>query len=270
MKWNAIQDRVRGTLLGLAAGDRNGGPIRFATRLAESLLDRDGFDPDDVRKRYAAWWREGACDTGAVAALVLDKISKGVSPEEATLAADEELGGRTAGCNPAHRCPPLAAAAFLSDRQLSAAAKTEAALTHRHPLAGEVSAAAVELCRAMIQGTSWRQATALIRSRTSPWLSDALDPEAETPLRRDGFSPNVLRAAAWFLSRQSNFPDALNASLDFAGPANYCPVIVGSLAGARWGASAIPSDAFKDAETQALVGDLADRMAFAWNHRPPE
>ncbi len=31
------KDRAEGILLGLAAGDRNGGPIRMAVRLAESL-----------------------------------------------------------------------------------------------------------------------------------------------------------------------------------------------------------------------------------------
>jgi hypothetical protein len=33
--------------------------------------------------------------------------------------------------------------------------------------------------------------------------------------------------------------EVLQKSIEFAGPANYCPVLVGSLAGARWGASSI-------------------------------
>ena len=35
----AIQDRCRGLLLGMAAGDRSGRPIQMAVRLAESLVD---------------------------------------------------------------------------------------------------------------------------------------------------------------------------------------------------------------------------------------
>jgi ADP-ribosylglycohydrolase len=50
------EDRCRGFLIGLAAGDRFGGPIRMAVRLAESLLDRDGFHPADILNRYLAWW----------------------------------------------------------------------------------------------------------------------------------------------------------------------------------------------------------------------
>jgi hypothetical protein len=55
----SVQDRCRGVLLGLAAGDRNGGPIRMVVRLAESLLELGRFDPTDILGRYLCWWREG-------------------------------------------------------------------------------------------------------------------------------------------------------------------------------------------------------------------
>jgi hypothetical protein len=79
----AVQDRCRGVLLGLAAGDRNGGPIRMALRLAESLATRHGFDADDVLARYVAWWREGVFDTGPVAAGVLARVAAGEVPAAA-------------------------------------------------------------------------------------------------------------------------------------------------------------------------------------------
>jgi hypothetical protein len=44
----ATADRCRGVLLGLAAGDRNGGPTEFAVCLAESLAERRAFDRDDM------------------------------------------------------------------------------------------------------------------------------------------------------------------------------------------------------------------------------
>ena len=51
-------------------------------------------------------------------------------------------GGKTAGCNPAHRSPPLAMLAALADDDLPGRAATEARLTHHDPLAGDVAAAA--------------------------------------------------------------------------------------------------------------------------------
>jgi hypothetical protein len=50
-------DRCRGVLVGLAAGDRNGGTIRMAMRLAESLLDCGDFDVADILKRYLRRWQ---------------------------------------------------------------------------------------------------------------------------------------------------------------------------------------------------------------------
>eukprot|EP01126_Amoeba_proteus_P013418 TRINITY_DN1570_c0_g1_i1.p1 TRINITY_DN1570_c0_g1~~TRINITY_DN1570_c0_g1_i1.p1 ORF type:complete len:100 (+),score=10.82 TRINITY_DN1570_c0_g1_i1:107-406(+) len=50
------EDRVRGAFLGLAAGVRNGGPMRMAMRLAESLLDKRQLDMNDVVKRYHDWF----------------------------------------------------------------------------------------------------------------------------------------------------------------------------------------------------------------------
>jgi ADP-ribosylglycohydrolase len=56
MRVELQHDRVRGILIGLAAGDRNGGPIRMAVHLAESLAEKGRFDAEDVFGRYLAWW----------------------------------------------------------------------------------------------------------------------------------------------------------------------------------------------------------------------
>ena len=86
----SIQDRYQGALLGLAAGDAVGTTLEFnppgtfepmtdmvgggpfglesgqwtddtsmALCLAESLIERQGFDPADQMSRYVRWWREG-------------------------------------------------------------------------------------------------------------------------------------------------------------------------------------------------------------------
>ncbi len=73
------QDRVEGILLGLAAGDRNGGPIRMALLLAESLAALKRFDREDVLRRYLDWWHREGFDTGPIVAEVLDRIRAGRS-----------------------------------------------------------------------------------------------------------------------------------------------------------------------------------------------
>jgi ADP-ribosylglycohydrolase len=142
MSGTGVQDRCRGVLLGLAAGDRNGGPIRMAVRLAESLLELGRFDPQDIVARYLRWWRAGAFDTGPVRGRALELMAAGMSSSEASAQVHQEFAGQTAGCNPAHRSPPLAMLASLADDDLSHCAITEARLTHHDALAADVAAAA--------------------------------------------------------------------------------------------------------------------------------
>ena len=50
------QDRVSGLLLGLTAGDKNGGPMRMALRLVESLAKCESLQMEDLEERYLNWY----------------------------------------------------------------------------------------------------------------------------------------------------------------------------------------------------------------------
>lgn len=248
------QDRCRGVLVGLAAGDRIGGPVRMAVRLAESLADRAGFDPADVLARYLDWWRAEGFDTGPVAHRVFALVADGKPVHEATVQVHREMGGMTAGCNPVHRAPPLAMSAIIADADLAECAATEAGLTHYHPLAGGVSAAAVTLCRALIRGVKWEEAGRMF----GPLGCD------EPPDDPGGYSPAVYRAAAYFVGTSTGFGEALDRAVAFAGPSNYCPVLAGAIGGARWGAKAIPADALAHVAILPRVRAAADALAAGW------
>jgi ADP-ribosyl-[dinitrogen reductase] hydrolase len=242
-------DRCRGVLVGLAAGDKNGGPIRMAMRLAESLVACGGFNASDILERYLAWWREGAFDTGPVSHRAFALLAAGMSVQEATAQVHREFGGMTAGCNPAHRSPPLSMLAAIADDDLAAFAMTEARLTHYDPVAGEIAATVNKLCRALILGGGW---------------DHALFPQEEGPGNNGGFAPDVLRAALHFVGTSGSFTEALDRSLAFAGPANYCPVLVGAIAGARWGASAIPPSSLAHVDILPRVVAAAESLASGW------
>jgi ADP-ribosyl-[dinitrogen reductase] hydrolase len=259
-------DRARGILIGLAAGDRIGGPVRMAMRVAESLAETEAFEADDVLSRYLAWYREGAFDTGRVAEHVLRRIAEGKDPYVALFAADRECAGRTAGCSAAHRIGPIAMASFLSDEQLPSVALEEARLTHLHPLAGDVAAATAVLCRALIRGRSWSEALAVAAEGRLPETVDALLGNAErNQLRDGGFAPDVLQAAVLFTGQAESFEGALAAALAFAGTPNYSPVLVGAIAGARWGAKAIPERELAHCDVLHRVATTARDLAAAWD-----
>jgi ADP-ribosyl-[dinitrogen reductase] hydrolase len=247
-------DRCRGVLIGLAAGDQIGGPIRMAVRLAESLLDCGGFNASDILERYLHWWREGAFDTGPVSGRTLELVAAGMPVVEATVQVHREFGGKTAGCNPAHRSSLLSMFAAIADGDLAACAIAEARLTHHDPLAGEVAAIVNKLCRALIREGRWGDA---LRH-----CSRFADPDE--PGNNGGYAPDVLRAAMFFVGTSVCFTEALQRSLAFAGPSNYCPVLVGAIGGARWGVSAIPPSSLAHADILPRVWTAAEALAAGW------
>lgn len=160
----------------------------------------------------------------------------------------------------------MAMAGFLSDEELSAHALTEARLTHADPIAGDVAAAVVVLCRALIRGILWRKSLEMAAEKRDPRTQEALWPGKAKKLGRGGFAPEALAAAIHFVERHDRFAEALRASIEFAGPANYCPVLVGAIAGARWGGSAIPPAALDHCEILAQVRDTANKLGVTWGH----
>lgn len=260
----AARDRVAGVLVGIAAGDLYGGPLRMALHLAESLIACGEFNASDVLSRHIGWFKEGAFDTGPVAENVLARIAAGEPPEVAVRTVHEARGGLTAGCNAAHRCAPLAMAHCLDDGNLRDAAVQEAALTHFDPLAGDVSAAVVVLCRSLIIGDAWADALALAARGRKELTQRALCVAERATLSTGGYAPNVLAAAIHFVDRHRDFGSALDASFEFAGGGNYCPVLVGAIGGARWGQRSVPAERLQHAELLPRVRAAAECLAESW------
>lgn len=271
-----VRARCRGALLGLAAGDRIGGPTVLAMRLAASLLQRRGLDLTDVAARYLDWWRAGAFDAGPTFTEVFALVARGTPPQEAARRVHDRRAGLTAGCNPAHRIASLAMAACVPDHALADSARAEAALTHAHPLAGDASAAMAVLCRGLIRGSSWQEAVLLaVSACQEPETHEALVAGQHSLGERDpsGYSPSVLRAAVFFVADSTavRAGDALSRAVNFAGAANYCPVLVGSLLGARWGADAIPTRLLDSHPRRAGLSTkeelfaAADHLAAGWS-----
>jgi ADP-ribosylglycohydrolase len=260
-------DRVRGVLLGLAAGDRIGGPIQMALRLAGSLLSNQGFDQEEVGKAYLEWWRSEGYDTGPTADRVFQLADIGKPFEFAASAVHIAAEGLTAGCNPAHRAAPLAMASWLGDDELEVVARADASLTHKHPLAGAAAASAVGLCRRLIKGADWHAARGLVAVAADPEIREAGFAGPEEILSTGGFAPDVLGAALFFVRTSASFAEALERSIDFAGASNYCPILVGSIGGARWGASAVPDEAVEHCAVLPEVRDIASALAGAWEEK---
>lgn len=229
------EQRIRGCLYGLAAGERNGGPVRMALRVGQSLAAHRGFDAEDIFSRYRNWWQDGAIDTGNVFAMVMTRMDyDGMTRREAVTWVDNKLKGRTAGVNPAHRIAPLACCLSVRDGELASMAREEAQLSHASPIAADASAFVVVLLRALIRGEDWQRALTLAGQQIQHPQSRLTRQAPLLPLDENGFAPTIVANALHFVEQADSFDAALTASIRHAGGANYSPVLVGAIAGALY------------------------------------
>jgi len=281
------RDRVRGLLLGLAAGDALGHAAHglpsgawsdktaMALCLADSLVTRGGADAVDQAGRYRDWQRSGLwSSTGACVG-----ISAATSR---ALAATQWSGNPYAGSHdPAHAdAEPLArigpAVAWFGERPGEAieAAVNCARVTHQAP----VTLDAVRLFAALLFGAlEGRDKAALLAADFTP-APDAWRPESlRSPVREvaagawRGRAPRrLLRGRLAAVAALEAALSAFEAGDDIAGCAAVAasrpdggPVaaaMAGQLAGACYGAAALPAELQGSLARAGEIAALADAL----------
>ncbi|MCK9316921.1 MAG: ADP-ribosylglycohydrolase family protein [Methanoculleus sp.] len=278
-------DRYRGCLLGLAAGDALGTTLEFrppgtfapitgmvgggpfglrpgewtddtslALSLAESLIEKSGFDPVDQLERYVRWYREGhlsstgTCfDIGTTTRKALERFS--LSREPFPGLTDE----RSAGNGSLMRVCPVPMFYAADPVRAIELSGESSRTTHALPVA-------VDACRffgGLILGAlAGAPKEVLLSERYSPvpgyWeehpLAGEIDAVAagsylrkEPPaIRGRGYVAASLEAALWAFSRSSTFAEGCLLAVNLGEDADTTGAIYGQLAGAYYGAAAIP------------------------------
>jgi ADP-ribosylglycohydrolase len=249
-------DKARGCLVGLALGDDNGGPTAMMLKNLETMTRVRTIMPQYFGKGYLEWFKEDGFDAGLVTHKVLELVDSGLSFDDAAKQVDEELDGMTAGISPAHRSIPLTlyfVAWYLKSpnffeefpntgfQEFEFLIWQEAQLTHLHKEASQVSQAVNAICMYLILGKDdFKSIQFGMKFLSYDWawhdnIFKHIDSLTIDDLSDGGYAPDVLVAALWFLLNTRSFKDALEQSKEFAGVANYCPVLVGSIGGAMYG-----------------------------------
>ena len=212
-------------LRGLAAGDKNGGPIRLAMLLYDEV-SKSGFTEKGVFQAYYNWITTKGFDTGPTFEQVCFYVRGGCDISQAVELTHWDMNQKTAGVGPAHRATPLAL--FYRGSALDDVVCREAKLSHYSSIASETSVVAARLCSHLLDGFELEEAI----HKASVGMQHVSLAYLEMENRnKGGFGPNVLQTALSFLREGGDFAHALNSSLQFAGPNNYCPVLVGSIGG---------------------------------------
>lgn len=301
-------DRYRGALLGLAAGDALGTTLEFrspgtftpisdmvgggpfglapgywtddtslALCLAESLIERRGFDPADQLQRYVRWSREGhlsstgSCfDIGTTTAAALRRFVRTGDPFPGDTDPESQANGSLMRLAPA----PMF---FAFDYEIAIEMSGESSRTTHG------SQACVDACRyyggliaAALRGRSKEQ---LLSPRFHPergsWAEDALQPaighvaagsfkEKEPPdIEGSGHVVRAMEAALWAFARSENFRDGCLLAVNLGDDADTTGAIYGQLSGAYYGARGIPSEWLDQLARRELIADFADDLRQA-------
>ncbi|MDQ3334180.1 MAG: ADP-ribosylglycohydrolase family protein [Myxococcota bacterium] len=271
---------------------------QLAICIARSLVERGGFDPADIAKRYIVWL-EHAFDVGGQTLGAIDQLRDGTPYSSAGLTVWRERERKPAGNGSLMRTAPIAVA--FADKPMAAvveAAMVESMITHADPrcalACAAFDAAAAAAIVTPLDGAAMvkvaRAGLALGAQRLRAGWSDPLDREhlerAVVELEGDldaalavepgvyrvglhvhetaGFVRVAFRLAFWHAVHTPSWRDAVVDVASRGGDADTNAAIVGALLGARDGASAIPA-AWRD---RVLAATQPGPAAWADAHHP--
>ena len=267
------RDRACGALLGIAVGDALGTTLEFVSRdtaprhaeiigagpfrlpagvwtddtsmalaLAESLAEQGALDPADVARRWIAWWREGVysptgrCfDIGTITRDALARIRTSGDPFGG-LAAENMAGNGSL-----MRLSPVVLPAFAAPDLAAQMARTQSLITHGAPQAVDACAwFARLLCTTIASGTRPQPTPdARLHPSVAAVVAGPWDKPREEIIS-SGYVVHTLEAALWAVSTTSSFEEALVEAVNLGDDADTVGAVAGQLAGALYGAAAIP------------------------------
>ncbi|MET7593469.1 ADP-ribosylglycohydrolase family protein [Streptomyces sp. NPDC005481] len=272
--------RVTGTVLGSAIGDALGAPFEFgpegafsarfpvpgqggemcggggwdpgeatddtqmAVLVGESLLERGGLDPADLFARFRRWAAAEPKDIG----LQTEAVLTSGDPWDTAAALHFQVSQRAAGNGALMRAATSAVRfAPLGREATMDAARRIAALTHGDRAAWEGTALFHELVRVALDGrdplAAVPGALAAVdpghRARYAAVLAPDWHPDLATEF--NGAVWPCLGSAVWALRITGSYEEAVRAAIDLGGDTDTVAAVTGGLAGAVYGADAVPA-----------------------------
>jgi ADP-ribosyl-[dinitrogen reductase] hydrolase len=299
-----LSDKYTGCFVGLAIGDTLGMSVEFETRgsfkprtkpaaggpfdlplgywtddtsmalcLADSLLEKHGYDSFDVMDKYYAWWHTGYRSSTGSCFDIGNQVSTAINRYKLDGRAVVDIDTKrltSAGNGSIMRLAPVIIAAHASGQSIEAAmefARISARETHysREAEAGTAIFGAL-LYNAFdgVQKTNIfafgqypqnEEFSAIIRI-----LKAAKDQTAET-LKPTGYIVNSLEAAVWAFMNHDRFEQGVLAAVNLGGDADTIGAIYGQLGGAFYGHQAIPESWRSVLYEETEIIDLASRLA---------
>lgn len=292
-------DRYRGCLLGLAVGDAIGTAVEFKARgsfppvtdlvgggafnlkpgqwtddtsmalcLAESLVEKNGFDARDQMNRYLNWYETGYLSSTGTCFDIGNATKQALEKFKAT---GKPMSGSThpscAGNGSLMRMAPVPM--FYAPRK--AKARLYAGKSSRTTHAAKECVEACTLLAGMIVSAleGQEKETILFENGVSGIVSEKIaalargeykDKTAQH-IRGNGYVADALEAALWCFWTTDTFSEAVLAAANLGDDADTTAAICGQVAGAYYGQSGIPVPWLEKLYLREKIIDLAERLA---------
>jgi ADP-ribosyl-[dinitrogen reductase] hydrolase len=292
-------DRYRGSLLGLAVGDAVGTTVEFqfpgtfqpvtdmlgggvfnlqpgqwtddtsmALCLAESLVEKNGFDALDQMKRYLAWYEmgylssTGKCfDIGGATRQALEKFRATGNPNSGS------TDPLSAGNGSLMRLAPVAMFYAPDKNQARIYAARSSRTTHAATECLEACALFAGMLVAALTGAKKESIlfdTDVSDIRSEKILAIARGDYRDKPasqIRGSGYVVESLEAALWSFWTTDTFSEAVLAAANLGDDADTTAAICGQVAGSYYGESGIPRAWLERLHMRVEIAVLAEKLA---------
>ena len=243
-----------GTLTEMVGNGTHGKPAGTVTDdteqalcIARSLGERGEFTPEDIAERFVAWYNSGPFDIGIMTADALGHIDRGASWDDAgqdVWKAKPE--GSNAGNGSVMRCAPVTLA-FADDWDtLQRVSRDSSRITHADPRCTHGCAALNLTIAALLDGDEQPLASALdaLHPDAPDSLLGVLEPLPDDidskELQNSGFVLHTLQTALYHALTADSAESAIVNAVNEGGDTDTIGAVAGAVAGARFGASALP------------------------------
>ncbi len=219
----------------------------LALCIAHSLADCGAFDPADVAERFVAWYESDPFDVGRMTAMSIRSLKKGVPWDEAGRDVwESQPEGQNAGNGSVMRCPPLAIHSDDPER-LAAMSRRSSRITHADPRC-TWGCAVLNLTVAGLlddETAPLRAAIDTVRGDAPGELVEAVEAVADgsvddDDLRTTGYVVDTLQTGLHDGLTADSAEAAVVSAVNRGGDTDTVGAVTGAVAGARFGASALP------------------------------
>jgi len=307
----SLRSRFQGALIGLAVGDAlatasqgqapgafppvfdmtGGGPLALPPGawtddtamtlcLADSLLERNVFDPRDQVERYYRWQQQGYLSSTGKSVGVTQSVSKALAMSQwRRQVFSGSHDPKQLDPEPLCRIAPAVMFFFSSPEDAIKKAADSARVTCQAPLVLEACQLFAALLHSALSGVSRAE---LLQAMDELPAIQGLAPEILELLRRGNNEPNkpparlsgdtvfeVLATALWAFRSTSNFSDGVLRAVNLGGNADMAAAIYGQLAGAHYGVEAIPRAWRNALIDKDLITEFANRLLAPYQAATP-